>query len=69
MDNKFKIEVKADSGGKWAGNAMVYDTFGEAKDAAIDLANRWMLVTAAQVVEFNNSGLGHHDIIKSTIVW
>ncbi len=69
MDNKFKIEVVADSGGKWAGNAMVYDTFGDAKAAAVNLANRWTLVTAARVVEFNNSGLGHHDEIKATIVW
>ena len=69
MDNKFKIEVQADSTGTWAGNAMVYDTFEEAKAAARDLASRWMLVTAARVVEFNNSGLGHHDHIEDTVVF
>lgn len=50
--SKFKIEVVADSSGKFCGNAMVYDTFDEAKNAAIDLAQRWLLVTAARVVEF-----------------
>ena len=54
--NKFRIEVIADNSGKWAGNAMVYDTYAEAADAANDLASRWLLVTAARVVEFNENG-------------
>jgi hypothetical protein len=48
---KFKVEVIADNSGKWCGNAMVYDTYGEAKDAAIDLMNRWLLVREWRVVE------------------
>ena len=53
--NNFKIEVIADRSGNWAGNAMVYDTFEKAKSAARDLASRWMLVTKARVVEFDES--------------
>ena len=61
MDSKFKIEVQADSSGKWAGNAMVYDTFEDARTAARDLAGRWMLVTAARVVEFDPAIEADHD--------
>ncbi len=53
MPNSFKIEVIADSSGKWAGNAMVYGSFDKAKEAALDLASRWLLVTKARVVEFD----------------
>lgn len=59
--NKFKIEVIADSSGKWAGNAMVYDTFDAAKEAAVDLAHRWLLVTKARVVEFDPAIEADHD--------
>ena len=52
--SKFKIEVIADSSGKWAGNAMKYDSFNAAKDAAVDLAMRWLSVRKARVVEFNS---------------
>lgn len=48
---KFKVEVIADSSGKWCGNAMLYDTEGEAMDAAISLMNRWLLVREWRVVE------------------
>ena len=48
---KFKVEVIADSSGKWCGNAMLYDTEGEAKAAAVDLMNRWLLVREWRVVE------------------
>lgn len=48
---KFKVEVIADNSGKWCGNAMLYDTHAEAKDAAIDLMNRWLLVREWRVVE------------------
>lgn len=48
---KFKVEVIADSSGKWCGNAMLYETHEEAKDAAIDLMNRWLLVREWRVVE------------------
>ena len=54
--NKFRIEVIADDSGKWAGNAMVYDTYAEAADAASDLASRWLLVTSARVLEFYDNG-------------
>ena len=64
MSNKFKIEVVADSGGKWAGNARVYDTFEEGKAAALDLAGRWMLVTRARVVEYSGD-----TTIEETVVF
>lgn len=48
---KFKVEVIADSSGKWCGNAMLYETHEEATDAAIDLMNRWLLVREWRVVE------------------
>ena len=51
---KFKIEVIADDSGKWAGNAMVYDTFEEAKAEALSLAHRWILVRQARVVGFSD---------------
>ena len=48
---KFKVEVIADSSGKWCGNAMLYETHEEAKAAAVDLMNRWLLVREWRVVE------------------
>ncbi len=32
---------------------MVYDSFDKAKEAALDLASRWLLVIKARVVEFD----------------
>ncbi len=62
---KYKVEVLAyggannlrscscscDDSGKWAGNAMRYDTREEAEAAARDLFSRWMLVREWRVVE------------------
>ena len=73
--SEFKIEVIADSSGNWAGNAMVYDTFRLAEEAAGDLANRWLLVTKARVVEYkvlSRKGDGSIDaieVVKDTVVW
>ncbi len=53
MTNDFKIEVLAGSSYKWAGNDMVYGSFDKAKEEAINLASRWLLVTKARVVEFD----------------
>ncbi|MGD9168488.1 MAG: hypothetical protein PVI97_00325 [Candidatus Thiodiazotropha sp.] len=50
---QFKVEVIADSSGKWTGNAMVYDTFEEAEEAALGLAYRWFAVRQARVVGFS----------------
>ena len=62
---KFKVEVVSDSSGKFYGNAMVYDTFDEAKDEAISLAQRWLLVRRARVVGFSDE-LG---VESETDVW
>ena len=51
QNNKYKIEVIADSSGQWAGNAMRYATYEEAEAAARDLASRWVLVLEWRVVE------------------
>lgn len=51
QNNKYKIEVIADSSGQWAGNAMRYATQEEAEAAARDLASRWVLVREWRVVE------------------
>lgn len=51
QNNKYKIEVIADSSGQWAGNAMRYATQEEAEAAARDLASRWVLVLEWRVVE------------------
>lgn len=53
MQKQYKIEVIADSTGKWAGNAMRYDTHEEAEEAARSLARRWVLVTDWRVVEID----------------
>jgi hypothetical protein len=47
----FAIEVIADSSGKYCGNGMYYPTIDEAKEAAVDLFHRWMLVTKWRVVQ------------------
>lgn len=56
MKTHYIVEVQADSSGKWAGNAIQHPTFEEAKAAGIDLAHRWTLVTAVQVVEVTEGG-------------
>lgn len=47
----YRVEVIADSSGKWAGNAMRYTTVDEAKREAINLANRWLAVREWRVVK------------------
>ena len=75
MKSKFKLEVLADSSGDWAGNAVEYDTFGEARMAAIDLAGRWMLVTEARVVKCRVLSLDEDgktdgiEVLDEKIVW
>lgn len=67
VPNRFFVEVQADASGKWAGNAVRYNMFEEAKDAGIDLANRWMLVTAVQVVELQPES--DTERMCETLVW
>jgi hypothetical protein len=44
-------EVIADSSGKWAGNALRFETEEEAKKNVQDLMYRWFAVTETRVVE------------------
>ncbi len=47
----FKIEVIADSSGKWVGNDLRFATRLEAEAYAADLSSRWTLVRDFRVVE------------------
>ena len=73
--SKFRYDVVADSGGNWATNHLEFNSFEEAKEAGINLANRWMLVTKVQVVEYEVLSLDEDgktdgiEIIKETVVW
>ena len=46
----FKVEVIADSSGKWVGNQILHDTREKAIEAAMDLYSRWMAVRQWRVV-------------------
>ena len=52
----FKVLVVADSGGKFSGNGLLFDTIKEAEQYAVDLASRWTLVLAWAVVPGDFSG-------------
>jgi hypothetical protein len=47
----YRVEVIADSSGKWCGNALTFNTSDEAQGYAIDLASRWLLVRAWRVID------------------
>ena len=47
----YKVEVIADSSGKWVGNALTFTTVKEAETYARNLAMRWILVREWRVVE------------------
>lgn len=47
----YAAEVIADSGGKWAGNTLVFETAEEAAAYVADLARRWTLVRDTRVIE------------------
>jgi hypothetical protein len=47
----YKVEVIADSSGKWAGNQLRFATRKEAEAYGSDLAMRWTLVRETRVVE------------------
>ena len=48
---RFRVEVIADSSGKWCGNACRFDTYDEALAYGLDLACRWTRVREVRVVE------------------
>jgi len=49
-DKEYRVEVIADSSGKWCGNGLSFDTVSEAKTYALDLYSRWVLVEKWRVV-------------------
>lgn len=48
---KYKVEVKADNSGTWAGNGLVFDTVEEAEVYAVDLYSRWTAVREMRVLD------------------
>jgi hypothetical protein len=48
---KFKVEVIADSSGKWCGNGLTFETRELAEANAKDLMGRWTAVREWRVVE------------------
>jgi len=48
--SSFKVEVIADSSGKWVGNLLRFSTEEDAKTYARDLAQRWTAVLDHRVV-------------------
>lgn len=49
----FRIEVIADSSGKWCGNECRFDSYQEALDYGLDLAQRWTAVRDVRVRHAN----------------
>ena len=47
----FKVEVIADSSGKWCGNGLTFDTVDKARDYAVDLMWRWTAVREWRVID------------------
>ena len=40
----YRVEVIADSSGKWVGNGLTFETASDAETYALDLAMRWTAV-------------------------
>ncbi len=49
----FRVEVVADSSGKWVGNSLTFETVDAAEAYARDLYSRWTAVREWQVVDAN----------------
>ena len=47
----YRVEVIADSSGKYCGNGLTFPTVDKASEYARDLFGRWTLVTAWRVVD------------------
>lgn len=62
----WKVEVIADSSGKWCGNAVRYASEEAAKAGGQDLANRWLLVRDWRVVP--SDGKPNYDIVNGRLV-
>ncbi len=50
-DTRYRVEVIADSTGKWIGNGLEFDTAAAAEDYGRDLQWRWTAVREYRVVE------------------
>lgn len=62
----FAAEVIADCSGKWCGNALRFATKEEAEVYAIDLFNRWTLVTDTRVIESQDPV--NYKLVKGKLV-
>lgn len=54
MAKSYAVEVIADAGGNWAGNALRFATAAEAEAWGNDLAYRWLAVRGKRIVETND---------------
>lgn len=57
----FKVEVIADSSGKWCGNGLQFETKEAAEVYARDLFMRWTSVREWRVVEIDNQKENDND--------
>jgi hypothetical protein len=60
-EGRYRVEVIADSSGKWCGNAIRFDTVDEGKAYGADLASRWTLVRAWRVVDGDEDQVVHAE--------
>jgi hypothetical protein len=63
---RWKVEVIADSSGKWCGNAVRYASKAAAEIGSADLANRWLMVRDWRVVESDDPA--NYDIVNGKLV-
>lgn len=62
----WKVEVIADSSGKWCGNGVRYASEDAAKIGGADLAGRWLAVRDWRVVESDEPA--NYDIVDGKLV-
>jgi len=60
----FKVEVVADSSGKWCGNGLTFPTVEEAEAYAVDLAWWWTSVRNWQVVDAQGLMVRRYQEVK-----
>jgi hypothetical protein len=62
---RYRVEVLADSSGKWCGNGMTFASTEEAREYAFNLAMRWTAVRDWRVVEVAETSVDERGVSKS----
>ncbi len=57
VNTRYRVEVIADSTGKWIGNGLDFDTAAAAEEYGSDLQWRWTAVREYRVVEASREGV------------